>query len=733
QALAMLMPQLARQAAVEPLPEPRLEGAELDPEALAAISAWQKPLEKQSRPSRPDMRHYHMSSGAYIPDLWLLGGDDPEQPLQGVHATLLERGMDALPVLAALADDPFLTVIPYQNRGGHVYYSSRESEEELILRAYQQMPRPATRGELACQLLAATLPDPDDQLDEADATSLRSLAMDFWKQNRDKSRDDLLLVFMSQGSAQQASQVAVRLASSTSPEARATFEKHVLAAENPLNFIQPVTIYLRQRRAEGKAFYDSYAKRVREYAEMAGDDIERSWEIRQAGGIDKMLKSLQSLASPESPRSIARNIARGEPEEAEAGIQGLAALIENEDPSKQLEIYLEGANTTVDPTVRCLFIAATYNIEWPQDEEADTAESGEDKDTAPPPPRAISGTEAIIWRKLLADDREVPEKLRGRFDLGKSPTIGKLAASAFETSVSRFEAFSLQEAAPALGKPLADYLYERATARISGSTVPPVPDASRVTDEHLKEIVAETSRLPTSEIQAHIGKLSPDERVKWMAWLKEPVDPPLPTEFLRLKNRILNRSAQSFYGITDQPGVFGIDTGFTIDSENLKTHLQTLAGDIATHSPVLVAIQKSALGPGMEILAHRMEPSTAENTEDADGEKHGSDMDPRRRIMDSIFQRHAQTMTEHSDIQGVIALIATDGQGGKSSTLWLRDGKLVAPAEDVEISMWGIEENPDEFKALLDDFLPSAESKTFYLRIECLAREHAAIFNPNHE
>jgi hypothetical protein len=729
QALAMLMPQLAKQAAGGALPEPRIEGVELDSDALATIAAWQKPPQAENAPNHPGMEHYRMGYGGYSPDLWLLGGDDPEQPLQGIHADLLQRGMDALPVLAALAEDPFLTVLPYQNRGGHVYYSSRQSEEELILRAYHQMPRPATRGELACQLLAATLPDPDDQLDEADAASLRSLAMDFWKANKDKGRDDLLLVFMTRGSAQQASQVATRLASSTSPEARAAFEKHVLAADNPLHFIQPVTIYLRTRRAEGKPFYETYAKRVREHAELAGEDIERSWEIRQAGGIDKLLKSLQSLASPESPRSIARNIARGEPDEAEAGIQGLAALIEKQKPAKQLEIYLEGANTTVDPAVRCHFIAATYGIEWPMEEGSNEAQTEEDEPAAPTPPRTISGTEAIIWRKLMADDSEVPETLRGRHDLGSTPTIGRLAASAFEYSISPQELYALRQFAPALGRPTADFLYQRATARIAGDPVPPVPDPARVTDERLREIVAQAAGKPPNEIRAYLDSLTPDERAKWMVWQAEPQDPPMPAEFLKLKNHILARAANSFFnGLSDTPGLLGLEPGFVIDSKSLKARLESQAADLTANSPGIVFINSSATGPGLDIFSHRMDPPPPAENEDEERVTAN-----RQSFLMSIFQNHASTLAEHEDVQGIISVVASGGDQGYSATYWVRDGKLTPSGEDGKTGSWGTEENPEALSDLLDTVLPSADTPRFHLRIECLSREHAASFKSNNE
>ena len=728
-AVAMLMPQLKRQSTGETPPAPRLEGVDLDPEVVAAIAAWQEAAPKSGGSRRPAMPEYgFMHDGMNFPELWLLAGNEGEDaPQQGPHAELVKHGMQALPVLIALLDDPWLTVHRNLGSGSH-YYSSSESEEQRIIRAYRTMFRPATRGEIARQLLAATLPDPGDDLDEAETDTIRMMAMDFWKEHRGKSREELLLVFMQQGSQEQSTTVALQLATSTDPAAHAAFEKHVLASENPTLFFSHVGVYLRARRAAGKQFLDAYAAKVREFVKLSNDENETSWEIRQAGGIDKALKSLEALASPESPRTIARKIARGEPDEAEAAIRSLLTLIEDSEPARQLEVLIDGASMTTNTDIRCQFLAATFRIDWTETYEND--EEDDEKEPTPRPPRELSGTETIVWRKLMADTRPIPDKMSGNFNLLADSTVGGLATTALEFSAAPDEVFKLRQLEPTLDKALGEYLTDRARARIAGDPVPPVPDASRVSAERLRAMVAEASALSAADVRGFFGKLSPDERVKWIEWFAEPEDPPLPPDFMKSSNHVVARMTRPFYGVKDMPGVQGLEPGFVVTPENVEKHVAKLAGEIAAHSPGMMFMQMSPISPGLEVCAFKAEPPAQK----ADGDNDETPpMSREQQILQSVFQGHASTFAEHADLQGIIVASAGSGQQGKTSTWWIRDGKLVRPEGARETNQWGVEEDPEGFKEILETSLKSLEDRRFYLRIDCLAREHAEQFNPNQE
>lgn len=737
-ALAMMMPHLEKQAGSGPLPQPRIEGIELDPEAVAAVSAWQEP--ESGSGSRRDARMmaqhgWMLGHGHYMPFLWLLPDGDDSESAGGPHSAIIRHGMKSIPVLAALADDPYFTVIP--NTGGRsTFWSSRESEEQRILRAYQSMNRPATRGEIARQLLAATLPDPTGDLNQADADTLRHTALEFWKKHRDDDAGELTLVFLREGSEQQAVHAANRLASSTDPAAHAAFEKHVLAADNPAAFYGAVGAYLRVRRVEGAEFLESYAIRVREFAQQAADQIERSWEIRNAGGLEKALRTLQGLVSPETPRTIARNIAREDPDEAETAIAALLTLIEDSDPTERIEILLDGASVTRSPLTRCHFLAAIFRINWSGIlDDTDDPDEEEDEETAPPP-RAISGSESILWRRLLADSRPIPDEFQNRIDLGREPTIGLLAGSAAEYSFAPYEAITLQVLAPVIGKPLGEYLHERASARISGDPIPPVPDASSVSDDRLREIVAEAAGRPAGEIRAFIDSLTVDERAKWAEWYSEPEDPPLPPEFLKMRNRIMSPGSGPLPGIPDTPGVLGLEPGFTITAASLQEHLESQAAALAAHSPGMVFIHSSRIHPGLEINSIRMEPPEPEAEDNGGDDSTPSSphrMNSSQQQLSFVFQRHVETMEGNPEIEGIVSAILGSGHGGVSSTWWLRDGKLVRPDGVAGGDRWGAEENPESFGELLENLTQSGEMERFTIRIECLVREHLSYFNTNNQ
>lgn len=307
EAVRMMLPQLARQANGEAAPEPAMEGVTLDPQAAAIMRDMMRPPEREADENAKKMAglpphirqrmlmmqsmgHEHGGSG-FPQHLWLISEaeEDDKQPL----SRLAGLRMAAIPVLAALLTDPFFTHIANSNPGGS-YYSSSESEEERILRAYQAMSRPATRGEIATRMLAMSLPDPDDDLGQADAATIRDMAMEFWKIHRNATREELAAIFLKDGSRQQASSAAEVLAASTNPEAQRIFEAHVLAADPAIGLYPSVRLYLKARKTQGKPFHGQYAKLVRQQTAGAGDEErnENSWMIEREGGVEKILKQL---------------------------------------------------------------------------------------------------------------------------------------------------------------------------------------------------------------------------------------------------------------------------------------------------------------------------------------------------------------------------------------------------------------------------------------------------------
>ena len=387
EAVGLFLPQVAKQAAGLKPSAPTLPDSAIDPRALAIFSELTEPPKPAAAKPTPasaqeaimrqrmmmEMGDYDGRDSGFSP-LWLLDPlADPKSdaaPLKRLTALK----MAALPALAALLGDPFLT---HSAKGGSYssrsFYSSNESPEEVLFSKYQSLHRPSTRGELAKQLLLATLPDSDDSSNEVDDETLRQQTLEFWKAHQNATPGELAAVFLREGSRNQSSQTARRLATATDPQSHQVFEGHVLGLDPALSAYQDVQTYLRARKTAGKPFFDAYAKLVRSQtpadAHLDKDsNDENSWMLKEFGGVEKMLKSLGAMVSPLPPRTLALQIAKGKPADADAAIEGLRPLMADLSPTKRLHAYLEGANAATDAEVRVHFLGETLNIRWEGEE-----------------------------------------------------------------------------------------------------------------------------------------------------------------------------------------------------------------------------------------------------------------------------------------------------------------------------------------------------------------------------
>ena len=721
-AVGMMLPQLEKQAAGTTAPPPSLPDTPLDPRALKALDAWTtKPVREENSRVQMGGGRYMMTGGYNVPDLWLIqaaseknGQSDSSSP--DIH----QLGMAAIPVLAALTADPFFTYLP-NPMSYRSYYSSDESEEEHVLRIYQSLHRPATRGELACRLLAATLPDPENELDEADPETLREIALSFWKDHREASRDELAVVFMKEGSSSQATAAAESLASSSDPKAHQIFEAHVLAADPAIAHFRAVQTYLRTRRSAAKPFYEKYAGLVRKQSPATEDDSGGydpvSWQVKQAGGRDKILKQLETLVGAQSPRALAVRIAKGKPGDAETAIKSLVAMLQDDSPTKQLTTLLDGAYAAKQPEIRAHFLVAMFQIPWQQENQ--DQQSGAPEEDAGQPERAIPGLEAKTWRKLLADTRPLPESMRRGMMSGSEASIAALAAAALEVSASPQNFYQVHASAPIIGKPADKVLLERATARLAGNPLPPLPDATKVSRERLTAIVSEASNQPADAIQPFLTTLTTDERAAWFAWMNEPGDLPPPASVIAARAIITDR-AETPFG-KDIKGAAGIDIGFTLSTESLEQLVQSLAADPAQHSRTMLMIYPANFPPGLQVTAMVFPPVTPTSEDEAEEEERITSHRPPP--THQVFSELAEALGNHAPASAVIQA-SVQSQGQPSETMWwIENGKAVRAEINKEDS------DESDFSEQLKTLLESPATR-FRLQIQILTRADAETF-PN--
>lgn len=736
-AVAMLLPQLAKQAAGAKAPAIALPDMALDPRALECIRQLGDKPAPQATPAearggasalrrRMQMR-YNSDGDAYRPSsLWLIN-DDPEaaknpSPL----ARLAALKMAALPALAALVTDPFLTHLHNPGSSSGFYSSSRDNEDRTIL-LYTSLTRPATRGELATQLLTATLPDPQNELNQADPEAIRELALTFWKDHKAATREELAAIFLRDGSEGQAEQAASILASSSDPKAHQAFEAHALAADPAIALYRHVQTYLRARKAAAKPFFEAYAKLVRSQTSATANEDDspypRSWDIRDAGGPEKILKQLATLIDGQSPRALAVEIAKGKPADAGTAIQSLTSLLADATPTKHLHALLEGANAATDATIRARFLQASLYVGWGNDE----ADEESSKDT-PAAERKVSEPEAAVWRKLIADTRSIPSGFNpvNRFKQTRTyekVTVAELAAFALEQTVNSDSYMTAVSASPILGKSVNAILVEQATARLAGKPLPILPDASKITGKRLTEIVAEAAKKSATEVHPYLASLTLDERAAWHEWLDEPGDLPVPASVKSLQQVIVGRLPDGeFPSSPETKGPGTIDIGFNVTVENLSKQIESLATAIDQHSRTIISIVPARFGPGLEahasLIPMQTQPAkrgTSQGEADDDEEPDGNGA--------AIFAQPIHTLDANESATGMV-LAYLGSREGSSEAIWLvQDGKAVMqqPAEPEA-------EQRFPFAATLKKVLEADERTEFFLYIEFISRADAAKF-----
>jgi hypothetical protein len=740
EAVAMLLPQLAKQAAGEKPPVLSLPGIPLDPKALEAIERLAaKPEAKDSAAEAEKMvKRYGMNLSSMSPRMraqvfaslrsqgmeqsgssspWLLGAtdEDEETDTSPPLAQLTALGINALPALAALVDDPLFTQIPNsQARNRSSYYSSDEGAAERILRVHASLNRPSTRGEIARGLLGSALPNSSEDSDQPDPEALRESALAFWKANKDATRDELAAVFLRDGSSYQTQTAATLLASSADPKAHKVFEAHVLAADPALEQLQNVQTYLAARKAAAKPFFEAYAKLIRTQSAGIAEEGEHSnrysYQINQAGGLEKLLKQLGNLVTEKSPHALAKEIAKGNPADAQAEIQSLLALMKGDSPTKILYAMLEGAVTAEDPVIRSHFLSATR---WLGRENYD--ELNEEGASAPSPDRPLAEAEIKVWQKLVADTREVPN------DSSRSPgsekwTVGDLAANALAASINPKTYQATVQAAPILQKDLREIRREQAAAYLSGKPIPPLPDGSHVTPDRLRAIVAEAGEKPAPEIHPYLATLTPDDRAAWLDWVAEPGDLPLPPSVKELRFLVIGRSDRDSKNNRDVKDVGIIDPGFIVTPATLKAIVESLAADVSKHSRTTLAISSAEFGPGLEVQSHTVALPQAASDDESD---------------DAMANRYNQTRIAAGQLYPVIQIL--EKQESTDAAIMIR----MSSDNDEIRATWLIQKGkaspviPQDQSTLdktLKTLVESPESQQLHLQLEILTQADAAFF-----
>ncbi|GAA5481091.1 hypothetical protein [Haloferula sargassicola] len=611
-AVARLAGPTGDRAAEKPIPAPELPDLELSSAARQAIDVWMSPpAEPMTLPEGVDLSGYppqlrsrilrSMREGGSLRNPegnWLLAspGDDPSKATDPIGKVTAFK-MDAVILLAAVSDDETLTCL--RNPGSRsTYYSSSDSLAERVQRAYAEMTRPMSRGEVARLLLAPVIPDPNEDFASNDLPrqTLRKAAVDFWTSHRNDSLVELCSTYVAEGSDSQRLQALGFLASTDTSEAAARFESLALEGD-PLEVLEAATTYLTRRKAEGRKFFDRFAAKLE--AELGGlseeelSDHPSSWQIRRMGGADGAIKKLGVLVGAASVSDLLTGVIKN-PDEDKAWSELSAAI--DSIPSQDLLAPFAEAASEVEPKPRArLLQALMYHLS---------------RHGAVDPP-LLPDTLAASWKPLLADDSELPPDVKTSWLNYYGCRRTSTAAALVLEFVHNPDTSKQVNAQASLGdRSVSGIVLTRAKARFAGGELPDFASAAHVSDERKKEIagIADEARSPL-DLRQRVYALSEDERVAWLEWVGgfEGDDTP-PRSLLDSRHTVTTVVAEKS---EDHPDVadgvieaLGIEPGLVLDAGSIEKIAIDLLGHATEWSglQLVAGPDKSPLGLQAEAM-----------------------------------------------------------------------------------------------------------------------------------
>lgn len=272
------------------------------------------------------------------PLCWLLGADllpkdvedeysyrssREEPPDEPWLTEICGMGMDGFIAMTAAATDDSL--IPTSMRRSYMndYYQARmfqnysgisndASPGEL---QYATMTRPCSRGEIARAMILRTLPDQDGEFANLTPAELQATAYQWWLEHRSASPSELSRHFLEFGSDQQQLLAVMALIKSNDDADAKVVESHILEAEDLSDKIRTVELYLKARRGKARPFFEAYSKAIKEQLanlEVGDRGFQGNWEIQQAGGVNKYLKTLSVHVHEVPPEKILADLRSGE-------------------------------------------------------------------------------------------------------------------------------------------------------------------------------------------------------------------------------------------------------------------------------------------------------------------------------------------------------------------------------------------------------------------------------------
>jgi hypothetical protein len=454
--------------------------------------------------------------------LWILGqtpfsDSETTSPL----ARIRDRKIKAFPLLLALMKDTYLTALSLSSYSHFQSSSGQEipPTEEEILNMYDQLPRPASRGELARKLLEAIVLSQEELYStrNQDPEVICRLSRAWYQRNKDKTDAGLFQVFLEGQDSSRKMATLQALLNSTKDSDAKVLEKYFLESKEVPRDLGFVTQYVMKRSGKVGDFVEKYLARVKANPTLlrpkeAG--LAESHEKQMREETDRMLAALVDLSSVKTAQAIIDELLaspkKWTPREWQAERNKLMQKLAAGDPQENLAPLLKAALKTEDSFLAAQFLSLVallprlkgfVNMGEPQ------------KDS---PHRFDIKSAADLWKKLLADKRPIERSPEEGEDEGvddETMTIGQFTALIFENlnEMSGYYSRQIRPELAVFGNKIFPVYSARAEARLAGKAddqLPPFPSATNVTPERRAKIRADLLAADAESLRGILDALS---------------------------------------------------------------------------------------------------------------------------------------------------------------------------------------------------------------------------------
>jgi len=563
---------------------------------------------------------------AYSGPLWLM----PAQPMFGRPQTgtnaaplerILQRKVQAIPLLIALLKDDYLLRVQ-ANPGGSHHFSSGDDDEAMTAEEIDQRlegyARPVSRGEIARTLLAGLVLTEEARYNRSVVPSVDEIARrsrEWFEKHKAKSEQELLRFFLAEGKQNEQQMALNHLMRSKDEADLKEVERYLLTPEKLADRINHVVNYARTRGPKAKPLVTEFLAKARALPSLlpshASNNRDARYRKRLEEQAQQQLKALEELASDKPADAVLKELLAADKswnwEELNRSGEVLRTRLAAEGPEKALTLLLQGALDAKDDTLAGFLLQSAAQVPYMKLEQEAALVRGR-----PKPVKLPLEKYAELWKRLLAQDRKAASmQMYYGFAGGSAPTHRQTVAMLLESL------HGLNEESPAMMRrgmemqTLGDLVYDlyvrRAEARLAGkpdAELPGFPDKGKVTDAREGELRQQLAALTPANQPKFVTGLALDEilvlpdLVKEDAKLNEKLAPAahlIRAVKVGLTNDALTKLCESF---KDKP----------LDKKTLEALVEQTKQLVKGGTAVVVSLTRSRPLAGVQLSVQPMPP-----------------------------------------------------------------------------------------------------------------------------